>query len=255
MSIIPPVPRFALLCLLAVIVMYPAYVSADGVGRMTLEEAVSKFKQIDNASAPTHDFIKEAIAAQRLDILQYCWEKVQGGGMTEHFLDELKILPDSKVKNGMVLIILKSPTTNLLYADNPTENYFYTRIAFAKSLLTMIRKTIPDVPLDYEFISTYEKRLTLARAMEKALGIEPEHPEDARRVWPPKPGEKPVHQTVPLPVDAAETKPEAPSPVNAEGKTDEHSMRPNNSALWGGIAAVLASIASWLIVRSRSKKR
>lgn len=73
---------------------------ANDMAHMTLTEAATRLEQVCRASGPTRDFIKEAITAQRLDILEHCWEKAPGGIVTEHFLDELKILPGSKVENG-----------------------------------------------------------------------------------------------------------------------------------------------------------
>jgi hypothetical protein len=194
------------------------------------------------------------MAAQRLDILEQCWEKTPIGVIVEHFWDELEKLPDSKLRDGMVLIILKSPTTNTRYQDDAFSSYSGFRKEFAKKLLTMAQKSLPDVPLEYDSISTYEKRLVLARAMEKALGIESETPENAKRVWPPKPGNKPGAPSTPSPQDGAANNPNRPVPLATVDKTGEPAPLPGGWALWAGIAAILASAAGWLLLRSKRKK-
>jgi hypothetical protein len=76
---------------------------------------------------------------------------------------------------------------------------------------------------------------------------------DAKRVWPPKPGDKPGAPFAPTQQDGTASKPDPSVPVAAISNASEPSSLPGGWALWAGIAAVLATAAGWLWLRSKGK--
>jgi hypothetical protein len=241
--------------ILTTLVAISSLVYGRDVAEMTLPEAGARLEQVYNAAAPARDFVRAAIVAKRLDILELCWEKIPFGVIEGRFLDELEKLTDSDFKNRMLLIVLKGSSTNVRYEDDGMRDHWRARQAFASAFLPMIRRTLPDVPLDYESISTREKRLVMARKMEKALGIESENPENAKRVWPPKPGDgSGVPSTFP-PQDGTANKPNGSAPLASMDKAGESTPLRGGWALWTGIAVILAAAAGWLWFRSKGKGR
>ena len=154
------------------------------LSEMSISEIKAAALESDNVASTAHKFTEEAIAAEREDIFAICWDSTT---YCRHFLmDAFDTLPDGKAKNAILLAILKSPITNLLYADSPMRGYAPARKNLAEMVIPALRKTVPDVPIDYDQISTLEKRLKLAEAMETALGVVKEEPNGARTVTPRK---------------------------------------------------------------------
>jgi len=77
--------------------------------------------------------------------------------------------------------------------------------------------------------------------------------EDAKRVWPPKPGEKPGAPNTPKQPDGTASKPSGSAPLATVDKAGERTPLRGGWALWAGIAAVLAAAAGWLWLRSKGK--
>jgi hypothetical protein len=73
-------------------------------------------------------------------------------------------------------------------------------------------------------------------------------PGDAKRVGPPSPGNPGISQQ-----EGRATNPTAP--IGTVDKTGESTPLPGGWALWGGIAAVLAAAAGWLLFRAKGKAR
>ena len=117
-----------------------------------------------------------------------------------------------------------------------------------------MQRYLPDTPADYSVISTREKRLKLADAFDAAAGIPIEKDPDAKRVWPPKPGDKPGVPSAPTQQDGTASKPNATVSVAAVDKVGENTPLPGGWALWVGIATLLAAVAGWLLFRSNRKK-
>jgi hypothetical protein len=234
-----------------------ALVSSAADGRdMSQMSAADAYEELSNlgAAAEDREFVLEAIKHKRLDILAVCLDHPKGGA-GRYFGEELEKMPDSEFKNHMLLIILKSPLTNARLRPTPFKSDDRAGDYFAKWFIPMLNKTLPDVPVDYEVISTMEKRRVLAGRMEAALGIESENPENARRVWPPKPsGGRAPSRGTPQEDAAGALRPNEPAPVTAVGTAVGSAPLSGGLRLWAGIAAIITAAAGWFFVRSKSRQ-
>lgn len=235
-----------------------ALVSSSTDGKdMSQMSAADAYEELSKrgAAAEDREFVLEAIKHKRLDILAVCVDHPMGGAR-RYFGEELEKMPDSEFKNHMLLIILKSPLTNARLRPTAFKSDDRAGEYFAKWFIPMLNKTLPDVPVDYEVISTMEKRRVLARRMEAALGIESENTEIARRVWPAKlsGGRAPSHGT-PQEDGAGALPTNDAAPVTAVGSAGERMALPGGSRLWVGIAALITAAAGWFFFRSKRRRQ
>jgi hypothetical protein len=223
------------------------------MSRMFAADAYEELSNLGGA-AGNREFVLEAIRHKRLDILAVCLDHPMGGAR-RYFGEELEKMPDAEFKNHMLLIILKSPLTNQRLRPTPFKSDDRAGDYFAKWFIPMLNKTLPDVPVDYEVISTMEKRRVLARRMEAALGIESENPEIARRVWPPKPsGARAPSRGTPQEDAVGALRPNDAAPVTAVGTAVETTPLPGGSWLWAGIAAIITAAAGWFFFHAKRRQ-
>ncbi len=119
----------------------------------------------------------------------------------------------------------------------------------AEFVVPVLRKYIPDLPMNYSVMNSREKRQKLADVFDKAVGIPIVVEPEARRVWPPKSGEKPNMSAKPDEPRDNGGKANAPAiaaavPIPFGGRL----------AIGAAVAAVLAGIAGWLALRSRVRR-
>lgn len=211
---------------------------------ITVSEAREALRGTEGFTEKTLAFIDGAIKAKRIDVLAMGYNEQVA--LTEYYLlKRLFEMPDCELKIDLVLIVLKSPITNALMEDNPGGSNEGARVYFTESMMPIIRKTLPDVPVEYNQISSLEKRIKLAASMEKALGREPEHPEEARHVWPPRLTTRALNSNE---VGGA-TENSPYSPIAVVTKPAVSTPLPSEWTLWAGITAVTAAAAGWFLLR------
>lgn len=247
-------PRIMLQLVVALIaiVLFQVTLCGKDIGLMDLAEASEAIKEAERAAGPASRFVGAAIAAGRKDVLTICWNETT---YCRHFLfQDLKELPDSRLKNEILLIILKSPRTNLLYNDTPFRSSETARRAFAGSFIPMLQKTLPAIPVNYDSVATLDKRLVLAAAMERALAKDLSAAENSKPVWSPILGRNAGAPPAPPRRVGPPPEPTATTPVAAAGNAGESLALPGGWGLLAGIAALLTA-AGWLIFRGRGKGR
>lgn len=150
---------------LAVCLSFCQSLSAEiDLGTSTLEEIQQALKN----KTPGYDaasFTSAAFKSRRIDVLKLCWETP---GTSYYFIPALQNLPESPFKQDMLVMLLKSSSGQWL--NGPNGGFAITiQNALAKDFLPMIRKHLPDTPIDFEVIATPERRLKLAQELETVV--------------------------------------------------------------------------------------
>lgn len=196
----------------------------------------------DNIAA----FIEAAMKSGRSDIMGLCWEH---SAISSYFSRVFLKMPDSYLKNQLFSIRLRStrkewPEESLMRFRSATVEF--GEVEFSVGIL---RKYIPDLPMDYSVMDSREKRLKLADAYDAATGIPIVVEPEAKRVWPPPHGQ---HQATPTPQSGSRV---AGGPVTATASDGDHSHpRGRNFAWFTALAAVFAIAIGWVLTRLRRGK-
>jgi hypothetical protein len=188
--------------------------------------------------------------SNRVEIIEVCWQGVYTANLLSKAVTKM---PDSPMKDQLVSRYLRNPELWWPSGSEVVANMEIAKAGEVRFIIPLVQRYLPDTLADYSVISTREKRLKLADAFDAAAGIPIEREPDAKRVWPPKPGDKPGVPSVPTQQGGIASKPDPSVPVAAISKAGEPSPLPGGWALWGGIAAVLAAAAGWLWLRSKGK--
>jgi len=223
--------------------MYGEDIAAMSFTDACLTIRKAEFRGIDTIEKMVNDLM----AAKRLDVLTFCWEKTTYARM--HFGHAFSAMPSSRMRSEMALIYLESPATNQIMSDSGMNSIENERQAFAKKLIPILRETIPDIPVEYASISTFPKRLDLAERMRVALGLKSVEPDAAQRVWPPLQKEKQV-----LSETGGNSGDRRPlTAVAAATAAQESGGLPGLPYLWAGVSLTILSVATVLLFRSRKK--
>lgn len=225
--------------------------SEKSVAMMSVTEAKDAARLADTG-ATALQFLEAAMKSGRLEIIEVCWQ----GGYTHNLLSEaVTEMPDSPIKDQLVSRFLRNPEI-WWPSDSPyLMKMDMLRTGKVRFIIPLVRRYLPDTPRNYSVISTREKRLELADAFDTAAGIPIEKEPDARRVWPPKPGDKTGVPAAPTQQHGTAFKPDPSAPAAAVSKATEPAPLPGAWALWAGIAAILAAAAVWLLFRGLGKGR
>lgn len=218
------------------------------VSVMSVTEAREVARAADTGTT-AQQFFEAAMKSGRLEIIEVCWQGVYTQNLLSKAMTEM---PDSPMKDQLVSRYLRNP-----WIWWPSESLNVINLETPKSgevqfIIPLVRHYLPDTLLDYSVISTREKRLKLADAFDVAAGIPIEKEPDAKRVWPPKPGDKPGIPSAPTQQDGTASKPNAIIPTSA--KAGESLSLTGGCALWLGIAGGLIAAGGWLWLRARRKK-
>ena len=208
--------------------------------------------KLTNTGEKSLQFFEAAMKSGRVEIIEVWWETAY----THGWLSEAVItMPDSPLKDRLVSRYLRNPRIAW-----PTESPVAMRMEMYRTgtirfMIPLVRRYLPDTPMNFSVIATREKRLKLADAFDTAAGIPIEREPDAKRVWPPlKLGDSPIIANTPSHHDDKATQPNAAAPTATVAKASESWPLPGGWAPWTCIAVAIAGIAVWLARRFRVRK-
>ena len=224
--------------------------STEQVGTMSVIDA-RKFLSTTTTGKQAKRFVDAAIESGRPEIIELGWES----SSTSDFLrDAVFKMPDSRLKDELASRYLRRPQDAW-----PTEQMRFFNgqgmtMGVSEFIIPLVRRHLPDTPLDFSVISTSEKRTKLADAFDAAAGIPIVKEPEAKRVWPPHVGGK--QDGKPTPPNGGGPAPSAngSAPIVAMSNARQPSYFLGSRPLWAGIAAVVAAAAGWLFLRSKGKK-
>lgn len=193
-------------------------------------------------------FVQAAMRSGRLELMELCWENRD---VSRLFWDEYRKMPEGHLKNQLFSSRLRNPRIPWP-DDKPGEvsnGNGTQRMSLERYYIPIFRKFLPDLPMDYSEIGSREKRLKLADAFDKAVGIPIVVEPEARRVGPSPRGDKQAANVIVLAASPAASAPtRATVPVG-----DAVSFRAKNLVWFSILAAALAGSAAWVFLRSRRK--
>ena len=215
---------------------------------MSVAEAQTAVR-LANTGEKSQQFFEAAMKSGRFEIIEVCWE---GTYTSQMLCDAMKNMPESPVKEQLVSKFLRNPRIAWPPESQIAPRGEWYRGSAVNFIIPLVRRHLPDAPMDYSVISTREKRLKLADAFDTAAGIPIEREPDAKRVWPPKPGDKPLLSTAFPVLDDAGTAREATAPVATVSRGIEPAPHQAGWAMWAVCAAILVATAGFLARRFRS---
>jgi hypothetical protein len=134
-----------------------------GLPSAPLEE-VRQIVQGINIGADAGKFEKYVLESNRMDLIGVsCLNRA----VEQFLLEDIEKMPSDSKKVQILLLMLRTEETDA-WPDSPFfGNHGQTMLTL--SFLPLVKKFVPDTPLDYvEAISSHEKRLKLAGALEAA---------------------------------------------------------------------------------------
>ena len=239
---------FSLIAVVTVAVGFsqtPGHKSVVLISASEAREAVA----LADTGATSEQFFEAAMKSGRIEIIEACWE----GTYTHNMLSKaVRDMDDSPLKDQLVSRYLRNPLIEWPSESETAIRGELYRSGTIQFIIPLVQRYLPTTPADYSVISTREKRLKLADAFDAAAGIPIEKEPEAKRVWPPKPGDKPGVPSAPTQQEGTASKPNAL--ISAAAKSGESTPLPGGWALWAGIAAFLATAFGWLLLRSKRRK-
>ncbi len=192
-------------------------------------------------------FVQAAIKSGRMELISLCWED---NYIASIFQDTFLRMPENHLRDRLFSMYFRS---NKHHWPDENETLIYSgnqRFSMTHFYVPILRKYNPELALDYSILNSREKRLKLADAYDTAAGIPIVVEPEAKRVWPPPPGQH--HPGSPPPSQSQVTD----RPVVATSTAGEGLSIRGGSFVWLGAGmAILAVAAGWMLARLRRGKR
>lgn len=192
-------------------------------------------------------FVKAAIKSERAEIIALCWEN---NYLSSIFHPVYAKIPDSHLKHQLFSKYLRS--SRIHWPEQTTMRFFngMEEDGLRDFFIPVLQKYIPALPMNYGVIDSREKRLMLADAFDKAVGIPIVVEPEARRIGlPPRPNKHEATLIVPAVSPSA-----GDSTVATVPSREVLSFRDRGFVWLSAFAAVLAAGATWIYLRFRRKQ-
>lgn len=181
------------------IVAFAQQCSEDaGFGQISLSEVENRINNSQGTKS-RRDIIAAVVSSQRMDLIKLCFENPRTGFDAAPLIAKL---PDSSFKESLVVMMLKTDSNHW-----PRESKFLAAGSTKAPIPLMIdpfvavlRKHLPDLPLEDDLLLTRAARMKLASELQAAIDREAVVPGAHPIIEPVVPPQAGVHPPIATPV-------------------------------------------------------
>ena len=185
-------------------------------------------------------FVKAAIDARRMDLLQICFQDQHAGTF---LVPEVKKLQDSSFRDQITLMLLTTPSPYW-----PPETLVGSRgvAGIEQPFISTLEKYLPNLSLNAHLLETQNARQNIASQLQQAMRT---YPQGApKEKTPVNVSATPLSGATPVAVTKATTP--LPEEIKHDSPTEQTLSRNSSRNLWAGLAVLILAAGVYIARRT-----